>query len=319
MRSFWMGCAVIASLVSSQALAKDIDSIDLFAGDFIGIATVDMSKLANNKMLQDVVDGSAGDDVAQIVNEFKAIGLDVKKDIAMVTVAATEKGKICLAVDAKKSLKEAWPKFVAAEKLTPSEGKGITVYSDKENSYALVSDTRIIGCEQALNIQPILENASAAKPKTLKDRDSAVYNAYAKTSKAADIRIGAKMTKSLKDSYGKYSLDDGTGKSVKVSDLDAASVSLNLSKGLNLEVTAKAHTAESAANGATILTAQVGGVLSDPSMAELGLGFLASAVKFSAAKDQLTATVKLTDEQIATISMLLTQLAAPAAPAAATK
>ena len=67
--------------------------------------------------------------------------------------------------------------------------------------------------------------------------------------------------------------------------------------------------------GAEILTKQVGGLLSDPAMEQLGLGFLNSAVKFSAEKSSLKGTLALTNDQITQIAMLFTELTAGAAPA----
>ena len=97
-----------------------------------------------------------------------------------------------------------------------------------------------------------------------------------------------------------------------MSDVDALAVSADFSKGLKLDVVAQTKDAEKAANGAAILTTNIGGILSDPSLKELGLDFLAKAVSFSSEKTNVKVNVTLSLEQITQIAELLKQLTASA-------
>lgn len=313
-----LSCVVASGLMfSTQALAET-SSIDLFVGDFMGIATVDTVKLAANSMIDKAISDNANQgDVQDVLKALSDYGIDYKKDIGVVTVAANEKGDFCLAVDAKKSLSDAVKKYVEKEKesLKTKDHKGVTVYASEDSTAALVSEKRLVACDNGLDILPIIDNAMAAKPKLLKDRDSALYKAYSATAKSSDVRIGAKMTPTMRKSYGHYSLDDGAEKKVSVGDVQSASLSIDFSKGLNIEVIAQSKAADKAKMGAEILTKQVGGLLSDPAMEQLGLGFLNSAVKFSAEKSSLKGTLALTNDQITQIAMLFTELTAGAAPA----
>lgn len=320
-RSVLLGTLAAGMIFSTQAFAET-SSIDLFVGNFMGIGSVDTVKLAANKMIDDAITKNAKQsDVQDILNALNEYGIDYKKDIGMITVATTENGDFCLAVDAKKSLKDAMAKYVKGEgeSLKNSTHKDVTIYTDADaTTMALVSDMRLVACDKGLDIKPIIDNAKAAKPKLLKDRDSVLYNAYNATPKAADIRVGVKMTKSLSNAYGQYAIDDGADKKIHLSDVEAASLSINLSKGLNVEIMAQIETAKKAAAGEAILTKQIVGLLSDPTIEQLGLGFLSKAVKFSANKTQLKGVLNLSDDQITTISMLFMELAAGSASAGRT-
>ena len=125
-----LSCVVASGLLfSTQALAET-SSIDLFVGDFMGIATVDTVKLAANSMIDKAISDNANQgDVQDVLKALSDYGIDYKKDIGVVTVAANEKGDFCLAVDAKKSLSDAVKKYVEKEKesLKTKDHKGVTV------------------------------------------------------------------------------------------------------------------------------------------------------------------------------------------------
>ena len=307
-----ISCAMAAGVLFSAQAFAETSSIDLFVGDFMGVATVDTVKLAANSMIGKAIDDNAKQDTVQkILASLSAYGIDYKKDIGMITAAATDKGDFCFSVDAKKSLADTVKKYAEQEKanLTAADRNGVTVYTEKDGTrVALVSDTRLLACEKGLDIFPIIDNAKAAKPKLLKDRDSAVYKAYSATPKSADIRVGAKMTQNLRTAYGNLSLDDGAGKTIALGDAQTVSLSIDFSKGLAVEVAAQTKSAEKASAGEAILAKQVGGLLSDPAMEQLGLGFLGKAVKFTANKTDLKGVISLTNDQIAQIAILLTEL-----------
>ena len=57
MKRFCIAGLVALSLgLSTSAMAKDLDSVDVFVGDFVGVMRVDFNKLIANKMISDAVD-----------------------------------------------------------------------------------------------------------------------------------------------------------------------------------------------------------------------------------------------------------------------
>ena len=51
-RVLMAGALALSMGFATQAMAKDVANIDLFVGDFAGISTLDMQKLAKNDMLK---------------------------------------------------------------------------------------------------------------------------------------------------------------------------------------------------------------------------------------------------------------------------
>ncbi|MBQ9816386.1 MAG: hypothetical protein IJM59_02810 [Proteobacteria bacterium] len=317
-RSLMAGLVALSLGFSTTAMAKDIDAIDLFVGDFVGVASIDFDKLVANKMISDTFEQNSGSisGAQGVLDSLKAAGIDYKKDIDLITVALNEKGHACAAVDAKIPIREAIDAEAQKRNYAAADYNGLKIYSDSKNSAVVLSDKRVVACENVFDIKPIIDNAKAEKPKTLKDRDAAIHKAYSATSKGADIRVGAKMTKYLKTKAASYKLDDGNGKSIGVSDAEAASLSISFSKGLNIELVAQSKSEDVVASGTSIISTKLTGILSDPSLAELGIGFVKDAVKVVQDKKNIKASVKFDDKQMATLTALLADLSAPAPKAA---
>ena len=297
------GLAILSLGISTQAMAKDADAIDVLAGNFMSVGTVNVKSLASNPLIEQAM--MSNPDSVKGINELKALGIDYKKDISTVAFALDEKGHGCGIADGTSALKDAIEKAAAADAATQkADYNGVVIYSSKDEQMALLSDTRLVICEKA-DIKAVIDNAKAAKPKTLKERDSAIYNMYNITSKSADIRIGAKMTKSLKDKTKTYKLDDPSGISISANDIEAAALSINLAKGIAIDAVALTKSNDAASNGATILNNTITPLVSDPSLAQLGLGFLAKAYTITADKKNIKANIKLSKDETNTIMTLL--------------
>jgi hypothetical protein len=311
------GLVALSLGISAQAMAKDADAIDILAGDFAGIASLDIDKLFANKMINDSVDQnqSALGEAEKALKFLKDIGVDYKKDIDLVTVAFTDKGNVCSAVDAKKAINALFDEQVKKNNLASADHNGNKIYTYQGSSLALLIDSRIVVCYKSLDIKPIIDNAKADKVKDLKSRDAALYQAYAKTTAGSDIRVAVKMTDALKKEVKDFKLDGEPGKTISLTDAESASISIAFADGLNLNVIAQTKSDAVAKDGASIINAAVMPILSDPSMAELGIGFIKDAVKISAAKKDLTANVKFSDSQMETLVGLLGGMMATAAPA----
>lgn len=316
-RSIIAAAALLSLTFSASAMAKDLDAIDLFAGDFAGVVNFDFDKLVANKMIDGAISKNinSSKDAEQILKDLKEAGIDYKKDIDTVAVAVNDNGHACAAIDAKKALNDAFTAIAKKDNMTSADYKGMVIYSDKDNSIVLLSDKRILTCENIIDIKPLIDNAKADKPKMLKDREPVIYKAYALTDSSADIRIAGKMTPAIKGYVQSYKLNDGKGNSIALTDAESAAVSVSVSKGLNVAVYATTKSDDKSKAGAAIINEQLSGILSDPSLNELGLGFVKDAVKVTADKKNIKATVKFTDEQMTLISALVAELTASAVPA----
>ena len=302
-----LACIATLSLgISSTAMAADIDAVDLFVGNFAGVASLDFDKLASNQMINDVISknapASATDD---IFNELKAAGIDYKKDIDTVAIAVDEKGHACTAIDGKKSLKDAMDYEAKKNNYTASDYNGVSILTDGKFSVVLLNDKRILACENKIDIKPMIDNAKADKPKLLKDRDSVIYKAFQATDKKADIRFGGKMTKYLKDKSKSYKLDNAEKKSIAVSDIDSGSVSISFAKGMEVSMIAVAKSDAIAAQGAAIINETLASMLDEQMLNDMGIGFVKKAISVAADKKNVNAKVKFNDSEMTTLMALL--------------
>lgn len=325
MKRFYIAGLVALSLgLSTSAMAKDLDPVDVFVGDFVGVVNVDFNKLIANKMISDAIDkgASAEAEFSETLARLKKAGIDYKKDISTVAIASTEKGRVCAAIDAKVSLPQAIETLSTDPEITSKDYKGLKVYKDSDVTYTLLGDKRLLICDSKLDLGPMIDNAKSDKPKTLKERDSALYNAYNASSKSADIRAGGKMTKYLREQAKSAKLSNDKGdKFVGAADIDTGTFSLSFAKGLDLSLIAHAKSADAAALGSELINAQLVGLLSDDSLKELGLGFVKDAVKIVNDKKDLKATINFTDEQMSILAALAAELSSsmPAPQAAKPK
>ena len=124
-RVLMAGALALSMGFATQAMAKDVANIDLFVGDFAGISTLDMQKLAKNDMLKGLLDPYASSDQAgKVLAELKEVGIDYEKDFSAVAIAVNSSGHGCVAIDATKSMAEPWAKVVAKYNLTSSDYAG---------------------------------------------------------------------------------------------------------------------------------------------------------------------------------------------------
>ena len=298
---------------STQAMAKDPAAIDIFVGDFAAVGTADVQKLVANQMLNSMFEENSKS-FDNAMNDLKAYDIDPKKDIDSVAFAITDKGKFCLIADANKSLTKI---KTAIDGLKTSAPDKITIHNDvvimknSKTNWAMISDKRVLLCDNKIDIIPSIDNVKLNKP--LKDRSSILASMYGQTVASADIRIGGRMTSSLrKDAEGIEFANADNTKLFKAVDYDAGALSISFTKGLEVTAVAQAKSDAIAADGAAILVATSSEILSDPSFKDMGLDFLASALKISSSKKNLKAVIKLTDEQLATIAALGTAMAADA-------
>ncbi|MBO4350803.1 MAG: hypothetical protein J6A01_07665, partial [Proteobacteria bacterium] len=299
----------------SMAMAADLDPIDVFVGDFAGVVSLDFDKLVTNKLIDDLITKNAAPaGGSDIINEFKAAGLDYKKDIDTVTIAVNEKGHVCAVVDGKKSLQGALDYEAKKNNYTASDYNGVSIVTDGANSFVLLNEKRLLGCEKQFDVKAMIDNAKAEKPKLLKDRDATIYKSFHQADKKAEIRFGGKMTKHLKDRSQSYKLNNAENKSIAVNDIDSGSVSISLSKGLEVSMIAVAKSDETAALGASIINENLANYLPEDMLKEMNIGFVKKAISVVADKKNVNAKIKFNEEEKAKLAALVMDLTAGALP-----
>lgn len=306
--------------VSASAMAKDLNAVDIFIGDFAGVVTIDFDKLVANKMVGNAISENIGnvEEAGDLLSVLKEAGIDYSKDIDTVAIASNDRGHVCVVVDGKVPLTVAVEKMAAKQNMTAADYKSLKIYTDSaaKNSSVLLSDKRLLDCETMFDIKGMIDNAQSEKPKVFKNNLSSIAKAYNMSSSSADVRAGGKMTSFLKSKGKEYKLDGAEGKSISVSDVESGSLSISFSKGLNVTVNASAKDEATAAVGAEIIWSQISTIVSDPSLEELGLGFVKSAIKVVPDKKNVKATVSLSEDNMKTIVALLSGAAIQAQPPA---
>lgn len=307
--AFIAAMTALSLCVSASAMAKELNPVDIFIGDFAGVVTLDFDKLVANKMVGSAISENIGNvkEAGDLLSVLKEAGVDYSKDIDTVAIASNDRGHVCVVVDGKVSLAKAVELMVAKSNMTAADYNDLKIYTDTagKNSSVLLSDKRLLDCETMFDIKAMIDNAKSAKPKVFKDHLSSVAKAYNSTSSSADVRAGGKMTSFLKSKGKEYSLTGDDGKVIGVSDIESGAMSISFAKGLHVAVTATAKDDATATTAAGILNAQVSALVADPQLNEIGLGFVKDAIKITSDKKNVKATVSLTEDNMTTIVTLL--------------
>lgn len=304
------GILALSLAFSSASFAKDVESIDLFSGDYIAVAGVDVDNLATRSLYKKIAeDPSIKGSAVSVQNKFTELdaSLDAEKDIDQMIIAFPsdiEKKEHVVILEFKKSLANAVAALEADSAKPESaysrvEADKIIYYIHKrENEWMTVIDDKRIAIGSEREVKAIAASNKAGKAAKPIKKNAALYKQYQAADKKNDVWgayiLTAKHLKSLKDVV----LDGEDGKSFRADEIESGTFSLNLAKGLALRLVAKMKSEAAASNGSAILSSTLGTFLSDPQLKEIGLGFLASAIKISSAKSDLKGAIDLDNEQV---------------------
>ena len=304
------GILALSLAFSTAAFAKDIDSIDLFSGDYIAVAGVDVDNLATRPLYKKATgDASVNKEADGLKNKLNALdaSLDAEKDIDTMLIAIPkdiDKEEHIIILEFKKSLANAQA-AIEADSVKPDsaytrmEVDGIIYYIHKrENEWITVIDDKRIAIGSEREVKAVAASNKAGKAAKPIKNNAALYKQYQAADKKNDIWGAYILTaRELKELKGAV-LDGEGGKSFHADQIESGTLSIHLAKGLALNVVAKMKSEAAAADGSAVLGSTLGTFLSDPQLDAMGLGFLSSSIKISSAKSDLKANVSFTNEQV---------------------
>lgn len=304
------GILALSLAFSTAAFAKDIDSIDLFSGDYIGIVGADFDNLTSRPLYKKVMgDASVNKEADGLKSKLSALdaSLDAEKDIDTMLVAIpkdVDKSEHVIIFEFKKSLANAVA-AIEADSVKPDsaysrmEADGIVYYVHKrENEWITVLGDKRIAVGSEREVKAVAASNKAGKAAKPIKNNAALYKQYQAADKKSDIWgayiLTSRELKELKDVV----LDGENGKSFHADQIEGGTASIHLANGLALGIVAKMKSESAAADGSAVLGSTLGAFLSDPSLNDMGLGFLASAIKISSSKSDLKANINFTNAQV---------------------
>ncbi len=316
------GLIALSFTFASSVMAKDLPTIDLFSGDYIGVAGIEVDQLSSRKVYKDVVtDPSFAANYQKGKAELDKWtgGAISESDIDLVVIAIPsdlDKSEFVSVVEIKKDLKAILPSFEAeiaakADKFERREvGKSVVYINRKSNAWLSILDSHRIVFGSEREVKAVLASKEAGKAAKPIKSNSALYKQYQNADKKADIWaayvFSADDLKALKDGV----IEGENGKAFKADQMSSFSASINFVSGLVIKAVAKMKSDAAAADGAAALNSTLSGILSDPSINDLGFGFLAKAYSISASKSDLKAQIDLSKDQIDFLSAFAQGMAA---------
>lgn len=307
------GILALSLAFSTMAFAKDVDSIDLFSGDYMAVAGVDMDNLATRPLYKKIrSDASVTKEADSLQAKLSALdaSLDAEKDIDQMIIAIptdVDKEEHVIIFEFKKSIANAVV-AMEADSVKPEsaysrvEADGIVYYIHKRgNEWLTVIDDKRLAVGSEREVKAVAASKKAGKSAKPLKKNAALYKQYQAADKKTDIWgayiLTARELKAMKDVV----LDGENGKTFKADEMESGNISIHLAKGFALNLIAKMKSDASASNGATVLGSTLNAFLSDPQLNEIGLGFLSSAIRVSSAKSNLKGTVNLDNDQVNTL------------------
>lgn len=307
------GILALSLALSSTAFAKDLAPIELFSGDYIGVAGVDVDQLAKRDLYKKVVSEQAfqGDysKAKARISNWTDGKFDVEKDIDAVVVAIPtdyNKNENIAIVDLSKSSKDIIPVVEANiekdDRYERREVEGVVYYLEKRTNewMTVLSDKRLaMGSER--EVKAVVASNKAGKSASPVKKNSALYKQYEAADKKADVWVAFVMPDKERKQLSSAVLDGDGGKSFKAADIDAGNMNIKLASGLKIDVNAKMKSEASAADGSAVINGVMSGFLSDPALKDMGLGFLSTGIKVSSAKSELKGSINFSKDDVAVL------------------
>ncbi|MBQ4359447.1 MAG: hypothetical protein II767_04255 [Proteobacteria bacterium] len=312
-RSLTAGIIALTLAFVPSAFAKDIASIDLLSGDYVGVAGVEFDQLATRPLYKKVItDQLVESEYAKAKSTFDKWTdgkLDSEKDVDLAIFgvpADYSKSEHIAIIEFKKDVKEAVASFDAKiasnDKYEKREVDKNVFYIEKRNNewMYVVDDKRVaVGSEREVKaVAATMKAGKAAKPVSA---NKSLYKEYGAADKKADVWGAFVLTSKEKAELKSVVLDGADGKSFKGENINSGTFSVKLDKGFELLLNARMKNDAAAADGASVITTTLDGFLGDPALTDMGLGFLKNGIKVTAAKSILTGSIKFSPSEVDTL------------------
>ncbi|MCL2326662.1 MAG: hypothetical protein FWC40_09240 [Proteobacteria bacterium] len=308
------GLVALSLSFSAHAFAKDIPSVDLVSGDYVGVAGVELDQLGTRDIFASINEAVRSEkSLAKALSQVESLGYDVSKDIDLVLVfipADVDKSSsYVVIVEAKKSLKALEGSFAKDPRFDARQHEGSTYFAVKSTNdvYAVIDDKRmVIGSDR--EVRGILETLKTGTAKKPLKSNTALFKQYQAVDKKKDIWVAYVLTSKHRDKLKSVQLDGADGKAFKASEMEAGQATIHFASGLEINLSAKMKSDASAKGSAEVLGTTLQALLGDQAMSDLGLGFLAKAVKITSSKSTLAAVIKLSKSELESVMALLGEL-----------
>jgi|GEM_PF-3463609 len=288
----------------SNAKAHDA-AAEIVSGDFVAVAGIDVSTLVQRdafKLFEDQL--KADNDSQEVIGWFKSAGYaygdidSVTMFIAAEGADAPEPGAIVF-INSKKDTEALKKAALANEniKIEKREHNGMEYFVNSEDGNILIvfnNDKQIIAGSEK-EVKATLDSIKSGKPAKPFKNNKALFEQYNAVDKSKDIWVAVAMTPELTNAIGG---DEEIAGGIKLSDLNAANLTIHLASGLDLNLDVKTKSNETASSIVTFANALIGSVGAQLINEVMGEGFAQKAITLSAKGDVINAKVTLTKDDV---------------------
>lgn len=295
---------------SAAALADDYSTaLDALTGEFSAVIGIDADQLINRPISKLLISGVLKNDYTTLDKAVKDAGYDLKKDLDTVVLAMAkdkgfDDGVVILVLN--KSTDKLVETLIADEAGEVQSHREINYWLDKRDNIAVYAwNDKNVMLGDPKYIKAFIDRSASGKGKGIKDNKE-----LAKLVKSVDMSkdiwfVGASdknISKKLKDIS--LSSADGT-KSFRGADVTNVAGHISAAAGIAVVADTGFKTDLQAKDTAFVVNENITPLVSDPSLSDMGMGFLATCYDIKANKKKVNSKVNLTHEQVSLIFTLV--------------
>lgn len=311
-------CGILMALwlAAMPASAGDFDSITWLKGDYVGVGSIDMSKLAQRRIYTYLMDFFVTNNGArQALSEIRSAGVNLEEILSRVVVG--------IPTDVDRS------EHIVLWETT----QNLTQYSSLISTHTQVIDKRIYqGMEYFATrreneclavIDNVVVLGSELRVREVLDAHRSGYKDGPKNS---DLKAEIKRVDKSRDVWFVFALGDKEKKKLaktdpivdmsaagigvlKMSEIQKGNLTIDFSEGLKADVNVKMISADSAKLSSNVITAAIADIKKDPDVKALGFDSFANGLSFAADNDNIHMTVTYTQAKFDELISQFTQFA----------
>lgn len=311
-------CGILMALwlAAMPASAGDIDSITWLRGDYIGVGSVDMSKLAQRRIYTYLMDFFVTHNGArQAFGEIRAAGINLEEILDRVVVGLptdVERAEHIVLWETSQDLTKYRPLLSAHSQVIDKRiYQGMEYFATRRENecFAIIDNVFVLGSE--LRVREVMDAHRAG----YKDgpKNPALKAEMKRVDRTRDVwfvfSLGDKEKKKLAKTDPIIDMRASGGSVLKLSEIQKGNLSIDFSQGLKAEANVEMPSADSAKLSTSVIVSALAEAKKDPDVQSLGFDTFLNGLSFTSEDDDIRLNVIYSQAKFDELILLVTQFA----------
>ena len=311
-------CGILMALwlAAMPAYAGDMDSITWLRGDYVGVGSIDMSKLAQRRIYTYLMDFFVTNNGArQALGEIRAAGINLEEILERVVVGIptdVERSEHVVLWETTQDLTK-YSSLLSphSQVIDKRIYQGMEYFATRRENecFAIIDNVFVLGSE--LRVREVLDAHRAGYKDGPKNAE--LKAEMKRVDKTRDVwfvfALGDKEKKKLANTDPILDMSAAGVGVLKMSDIQKGNLSIDFSEGLKADANVKMVSPDSAKLSSSVIVAALADIKNDPDVKALGFDSFMNGLSFAADSDDIHMTVTYTQAKFDELIVLFTQFA----------